>query len=232
MVKLWHISDTHSYHSLLTIPKDVDIVIFSGDESNYFDVFKNEQECRNFITWYSGLNIKNKIFVAGNHSSAIAKGHITKENFNSAGIIYLENDSISIEGLNIWGSPITPTFGNWHFMKSRDKLHDLWQTIPEDADIIISHGPPKGSLDLSYSRENVLEFCGCTSLAKRCAVIQPKLMLFGHIHNCQEIINAGVLYKDNTYYSNGSVMTDGKFGKLSSNGNLFEIDDNKNVRIL
>jgi hypothetical protein len=55
--------------------------------------------------------------------------------------------------------------------------------------------------------------------------LEPKLVLFGHIHNCQDIINACTMqlsgYK--TIYSNGSVVTDGKFGRVSSNGNILEI---------
>jgi Icc-related predicted phosphoesterase len=110
-------------------------------------------------------------------------------------------------------------------MKARDKIYKVWDSIPDDTDIVIVHGPPKGILDLSYNRNNQLEFCGCSALAKRIRKIQPKLCLFGHIHNCEDIINAGYTkHSDyNTIYSNGSVVTDGKFGKLSSNGNIFEI---------
>jgi hypothetical protein len=50
-------------------------------------------------------------------------------------------------------------------------------------------------------------------------------MLFGHIHNCDDVINSGTRTVDglDTIFSNGSVVTDGKFGRLSSNGNIFEI---------
>jgi hypothetical protein len=56
-------------------------------------------------------------------------------------------------------------------------------------------------------------------------LLKPKLCLFGHIHNNEDIINAGTMKLSNhdTIYSNGSVVTDGKFGKLSSHGNTFEI---------
>ena len=55
--------------------------------------------------------------------------------------------------------------------------------------------------------------------------LNPKLCLFGHIHNCEDIINAGImkLSATDTTFSNGSVVTDGKFGQLSSNGNIFEL---------
>ena len=59
----------------------------------------------------------------------------------------------------------------------------------------------------------------------RLRVVKPKFMMFGHIHNNEDIINAGtrVVYGLDTIFSNGSVVTDRKFGKLSSNGNIFEI---------
>jgi Icc-related predicted phosphoesterase len=110
-------------------------------------------------------------------------------------------------------------------MKARHKTHELWQQIPDDTDIVVVHGPPATILDLSYNRENQLESCGDSALMKRIIDINPKLCLFGHIHNCKDIINAGTrkLSIRDTIYSNGSVVTDGKFGKLSSNGNIFEI---------
>lgn len=224
-MKIWHISDSHTYHGLLDIPEDIDIVIFSGDCSNPRDPYKNEQEVRNFIFWFSKLPIKYKIMIAGNHDTSIEKGFIDKLTIQSLGIIYLENDYTIIEGIKIFGSPYTPTFGDWAFMKARDKIYKLWEIIPDDTDIIIVHGPPKGVLDLSYNRINELEFCGCLSLKKRILNIQPKLCLFGHIHNTEDIINAGIMklseYK--TIFSNGSIVTDGKFGRLSSNGNILEI---------
>ena len=78
---------------------------------------------------------------------------------------------------------------------------------------------------LSYDVTGKLEFCGDASLKKRMLDVKPKLCLFGHIHNCEDITNAGTmkLSISDTIYSNGSVVTDRKFGKLSSNGNQFEI---------
>lgn len=225
-MKIWHISDTHGYHGLLKIPEGIDMVIHSGDASNYREPYKNEQEMRNFIYWFSSLPIKHKVYVAGNHDTSIEKRLITKDDFDNECIYYLENDGVEIEGIKIWGSPHTPQFGDWAFMKSRAKLYDkVWAHIPKDSDIVIVHGPPKGIMDLSLDRFNVLERCGCSSLKKCILEIEPKLVLFGHIHNCKDIINAGVLRlsQSETIFSNGSVVTDGKFGNLSSNGNILTI---------
>jgi Icc-related predicted phosphoesterase len=231
-MKIYHISDTHTYHDLLNIPEDIDLVIHSGDCSNPRDPYTNEPEVRNFIHWFKSLPIKHKIYVAGNHDCSIEKKLVTKKDFEGYNIIYLENDYVTIEGLKIFGSPHTPNFGNWAFMKDRSKLNRVWEHVDEGVDIFIVHGPPKGVLDLSYSRDHILEFCGCSALRKQIVGrIKPKLVCFGHIHSTQDIQNNGVLYQNGIYFSNGSVVTDGKFGKLTSNGNIFEIDNNKNIKI-
>jgi len=226
-MKIWHISDTHTYHNLLEVPTDIDMVIFSGDCSNPRDPYPNEVEVRGFIDWYRSLKIQYKIFVAGNHDTSIENKFVTSEDFARHNIIYLENEDVIIDGIKIFGSPHTPTFGyGWAFNKDRTKLDRIWRNIiDEDVDIVINHGPPKGILDLSLDRAGNLERCGDKSLLNRVMEVNPKLCLFGHIHNHQDIINQGTMKLSglDTIFSNGSVMKDGRFGKLTSNGNILEI---------
>jgi Icc-related predicted phosphoesterase len=225
-MKIWHISDTHGFHDLLKVPNGIDMVIHSGDCSNYRDPYSNESEVRNFIDWYKELPIKHKVYVAGNHDTSIEKGLVKASEFYENNIHYLENDYVTIEGIKIFGSPHTPQFGNWAFMKDRVKLERFWRVaIHEPCDIIVVHGPPKGCLDKSYDRDNYMESCGDKSLLNLVLDMQPKYMLFGHIHNTKDILNAGMLELSgcSTWFSNGSVVTDGKFGKLTSNGNILEI---------
>jgi len=226
-MKIWHISDTHTYHRLLEVPTDIDMVIFSGDCSNPKDPYPNEVEVRGFIDWFASLKIQYKIFVAGNHDTSIENKFVTSEDFARRNIIYLENEDVIIDGIKIFGSPYTPTFGyGWSFNKDRTKLERIWRNIiDEDVDIIITHGPPKGTLDLSFDRNGNLERCGDKSLLNRVMEVNPKLCLFGHIHNHQDIINQGTMKLSGlqTIFSNGSVMKDGRFGKLTSSGNIFEL---------
>jgi len=226
-MRIWHISDTHTYHNLLEVPTDIDMVIFSGDCSNPKDPYPNEVEVRAFIDWFGDLPIKHKVFVAGNHDTSIEKGLVTKDDFDQNYIYYLENTSVEIEGIKIFGSPYTPTFGyGWAFNKDRTKLERFWRNIiDEDVDIVINHGPPKGILDLSTNRNGITERCGDKSLLNKVMEVNPKLCLFGHIHNHQDIINQGTIKLSglDTIFSNGSVMKDGSFGKLTSNGNIFEL---------
>lgn len=230
-MKILHISDTHAFHG--TFPdsrfEGIDLVIHSGDCSNWKDPYLNEQEVRNFIEWYKHVPIKNKIYVAGNHDTSIERRMVTPGDFAEAGIIYLENASTIIDGIKFWGSPITPTFYDWAFMKARDKIYKVWELIPEDTDVLIVHGPPKGIRDLSFNRNGELEMCGCLALMKRCYALKDKLKLvaFGHIHNMDGIdYNQGVSQysRTPTIFSNAACVYDGKWELgLTSFGNIIEI---------
>lgn len=228
-MKILHISDTHGFHGMFPNERfdGIDVVIHSGDCSNWRDPFRNEPEVRSFIHWYSSIPVKHKIFVAGNHDTSIERRMVTPADFAQAGIIYLENASTTIDGVKFWGSPITPTFGDWAFMKRREKIGRVWDTIPEDTDVIIVHGPPKGVRDLSFDREGNLEMCGCSALAKRVWVLQPKLVAFGHIHNMDGVItNQGVAHYSHTktIFSNAACVYDGKFNLgLTSHGNIIDL---------
>lgn len=224
-MKIWHISDSHTLHNRLIVPEGIDMVIFSGDCSNPREVEQSRVEIIDFLNWFDLLPIKHKVFVAGNHDIAIERGRILKEEFHNRMIHYLENDWVKIEGFKIWGSPITPTFGTgWAFNKSRATINRVWEHIPDDTDIIVTHGPPMGILDLSEDRDGNIDMCGCSALLKRVLSIRPKLVCFGHIHTDGIYLNAGTrtLRNNPTIFSNGTV-TDDRITKITGNGNIIEL---------
>jgi len=226
-MKIWHISDTHGFHNQLVIPEGIDLVIHTGDASNYLDPYTNEPEVRKFIDWYEQISIPNKIFIPGNHDTSIERGLVRASDFISRGIHILNHDWMDVNGIKIFGSPYTPTYGQWAFMKSRETINRVWEQIPEGMDIIAVHGPCKGILDLSRDRQNVLEFCGDGALRKHVLNrVKPKYFLSGHIHNFEEIINTGFRHLPDygITFSNAAGVTDGKFNYgLTYNGNIFEI---------
>ena len=168
----------------------------------------NEQEVRDFAEWYSSLNIKYKILVAGNHDTSVEKRLIDKEFFKSKGIIYIEHESIQILGLNIFGSPYTPAFHNWAFNIGRGKLDRYWAEIPRNTDILVTHGPPKYILDNDMDRQ-----LGCSALYKRALKLKNlKFHQFGHIHNRRSsgdiYINRGIFQQlpDSPKFINASFV--------------------------
>lgn len=222
-MKILHISDTHCNHYQLVIPNDIDMIIHSGDESNSPRI-DNVGECRDFLEWYSQVPVRYKILVAGNHSTVIFNRWITKAEIEAYGIIYLEHEYIELEGIKIFGSPYTPTYGSWSFMKSRATINRLWETVIEPADILILHGPPKGILDLSYDQGGKLERCGDNTLHKLIKGMKPKLVCFGHIHDNQDILNFGTFTRNGITYSNAAAVKDGEMDKgIKHHGNLFNL---------
>jgi Icc-related predicted phosphoesterase len=222
------ISDTHSMHNNFedSYFKDVDMVIHAGDCSNYRDPYRNEQEVRDFITWFSSLSVKYKIYIAGNHDTSIEHGLITEDNFKQANITYLEHEDIEIEGIRLFGSPYTPRFNDWAFNVNQNKMDRIWRNTPENTDILITHGPPKYILDISTDREGTIEYCGDKALLNKVLEVQPKYHIFGHIHNFKEHYNAGTktIPKCKTTFVNASCVYDGKFTLgLTSFGHKFTI---------
>ena len=217
-MKIGCISDTHCFHGLFDYSEfdGLDMLLFAGDCSTVYLRHVNLVEVLNFIEWFESIPIKYKIWVAGNHDTSIeSKLVIPKEILKSS--VYLEHDEVVVEGLRIFGSPYTPTFGNWAFMKSRTSINRVWETLPDEIDILITHGPPKGILDLSYNQQTkALEKCGDSSLFKKVMKIKPKLHVFGHIHNNEDNYNAGHFFANDINFINASCVEDGKFGRLSS----------------
>ena len=224
-MKIWHISDTHMNHDQLEIPAGCDLVVHSGDASNWADPYRNESEMRAFIDWFSTLPIPRKIFVPGNHDTSVDKGLVPRDLIEHRGITLLIDQGVEIEGLRFWGTPWTPRFGNWSWMVDRGTINRKWEQIPDDTDVLISHGPPYGVLDATYNHQNKVELVGCSALAKRVTKIEPRLMMFGHVHSTDDIRNAGIreISGYRTRFSNASCCDDGRMGVVTSHGNVIEI---------
>lgn len=206
--------------------KDIDMVIHSGDCSNWRDPARNSHEVFEFLEWYMTVPVEHKIYVAGNHDTSIERRLHKNENFEDRGIIYLEHDWVAIGDLKIFGSPYTPTFGEWSFMKSRQTINRVWDAMPTDIDILVTHGPAKGVRDLTEERDGELKQCGDSALMKWIFKHRPKAHLFGHIHDMDGIHNQGIarFSKIDTIFSNGTCVHDGKFDLgLTSFGNVLDI---------
>ncbi len=193
-MKVIAISDTHGYHDLLTLPSG-DVLIHAGDVSSQ----GSKQEVQDFLQWFSDLNYEHKIFIAGNHDFFFERAdsdmitYIIPDN-----VIYLNDSGISIGGLNIWGSPVTPWFFDWAFNRHRGAdIKKHWDLIPQNTDILITHGPVYGVLDRTIHGQRV----GCEVLKEAIHVIKPKIHIFGHIHE-----SYGQVQTMDTLYINASVL--------------------------
>ena len=176
------LSDTHNCNEQIDVPSG-DILIHSGDAT----IQGTDQEIIEFIYWFSNLPHKYKIFVAGNHDWLFEiDNRYSRLLLADSGIIYLQDSSTEIDGVKIYGSPWQPRFFDWAFNLNRGcEIAEKWKLIPDDIDILITHGPPNGILDV-VPRQGWDENSGCEELRKKvekmAAKGRLKLHVFGHIH--------------------------------------------------
>ena len=195
------ISDTHGAHSQIKhIPK-CDVLIHAGD----FSGESGQAATRDFLTWFEGCGSMPKVLVAGNHNSQCVKWPglfkaMVEELAPS--VRYLGDSGCVIDGVKFWGSPYTSTFLNWYFMEDDGAAMDRHcDMVPDDTDVLVTHGPPYGYLDKANHGGHNL---GSMSWRKCMERVKPKLMVFGHIHGGHGytklhhgcLINASLLDED------------------------------------
>jgi hypothetical protein len=216
------ISDTHSLHPMMgyDLPEG-DVLIHSGDCTN-----KGEKhDVENFVHWFMDLKYDTKVFVAGNHDFAFEnhryphhKGDydwfhnlMTEENLSQSNVTYLEDNELILHSpefsrpIKFWGSPWQPEFYNWAFNLPRqgEELEKYWSMIPDDTDVLITHGPPHQCRDFVQDRFGG-HSVGCELLAFHVEQrIKPLLHVFGHIHGAY-----GPMYKNDTLFVNASICTE------------------------
>jgi len=161
-------------HRQLAIP-DGDVLIHAGD----IGVERNINRLVDFNDWLGELPHKHKIVIPGNHDVAIETSQLMAREILS-NCHFLIDEEVVIEGIKFWGSPWQPEFCNWSWNLPRGKaLEKVWSWIPDDTDVLITHGPPRGILDLVVV--GALHE-GCTDLRIRVFDVKPKVHIFGHIH--------------------------------------------------
>ena len=194
-MKIVAISDSHGQHLSLQLPAG-DMLIHAGDISGRGSL----AAVKHFLQWFSSQDYKYKIFIAGNHDFLFERE--TDEFIQSLipeDVIYLNDSGVEIEGIHIWGSPVQPWFHNWAFNRIRGKdIQKHWDLIPTNTDILITHGPPMGVLDRTVHGNMQV---GCQNLMDTIQKIQPKVHIFGHIHEAY-----GVEEQDGIKFINASVL--------------------------
>jgi Icc-related predicted phosphoesterase len=199
-MKLVLISDTHTMHEDLILPQG-DILIHSGD----FSGRGKPHEVEEFFGWLErqSKNFKHIVFIAGNHELSFDyKSTWVVDAIKSlpTNVHYLEDSEIIIDDIKFYGSPWQPEFFDWAFNLPRGKkLEEKWEMIPNDTDVLITHGPPMYILD--YTLRDMINV-GCLALYNKVIQIKPKLHVFGHIHE-----GYGIKEQDGTMFVNASSAT-------------------------
>jgi predicted phosphohydrolase len=135
-----------------------------------------------FFEWFGTLPHRHKVVIAGNHDFGFERMAEQAEALVPANVIYLRDAGCEVEGLRLWGSPWQPWFMDWAFNLERGpEIAEKWAMIPDDVQVLITHGPPLGVLDLTQNRPP--EHAGCADLGIRITQLPDlRLHVFGHIH--------------------------------------------------
>ena len=220
------ISDTHAKHNQVVTTTSMrkpnqdldlpggDLLIHAGD---FMTTGYSKYEAEDFFKWYDAIdNYDNKVFIAGNHDRVMqddpewAQGILT----GYKTIDYLQDEDFAIygdgpngdmpeENVRVYGSPWQPWFYDWAFNLPRngDKLKSKWNAIPTNTDILVTHGPAWGILDVPGGTNIRV---GCELLAEHFnTVARPKIHVCGHIHG-----SYGYQFDGQTHYFNASLLNE------------------------
>lgn len=176
-MKITAISDTHEKHNYIDSIEETDVLIHAGDVTGN----GSTRKLNLFLDWIETQEYEDCIIIAGNHDYCFEDDDtIARNMLEGRDIHYLFDDRITINGLKFYGTPWQPYFCNWAFnIRSEEKLAKKYSKIPDDTDILITHTPPYKILDKSIHGN---EHTGSEALREKVFDVQPKVHIFGHIH--------------------------------------------------
>lgn len=192
-MKIDCISDLHGHYPKL---KGGDLLIVAGD----LTARHTPVEAVIFLTWLTEQNYRKIIFISWNHDTQLVEEGEYRVFFDGKifdldwpkNIEYLCDSGTEFEGFKIWGSPWTKTFEGMNpkckafTVDTEEELAIKFSLIPEDVDILVTHGPPKGILDWNKNGEQ----CGSVALFERSRRLKNlKLFCFGHVHEAYSVID-------------------------------------------
>jgi len=199
------LSDTHSLHERMKHPVPAgDVLIHCGD----FCGQSNLANIEDFAQWFGRFPHEHKVVIAGNHDIPLEQDAENAEKLLSS-FHYLRDSAVTLDSVKLYGSPWQPEFFNWAFNLPRGAdLARMWANIPEDTNVLVTHGPPHGILDACPGMRNPHRHVhvGCEELNKRVQQLPDlKAHAFGHIHE-----GSGVYVRSRVTYVNASIC-DGKY---------------------
>ncbi|KAL8677641.1 MAG: hypothetical protein Q9186_005947 [Xanthomendoza sp. 1 TL-2023] len=196
------ISDTHNAapDASFKLPA-ADVLIHAGDLTN----LGKYTELRKTFDWIEKADFEVKIVIAGNHDitldatfyeqhgahhhgqqlqDAVACGTLIEEypsitflNHEHAEVTLVKPDGPRTT-FKVFGSPMSPARGVWAFGYQPAIASTLWDDIPQDTDILVTHTPPKDHCDTSRDRGPA----GCEALRQALGRVRPLLAVCGHVH--------------------------------------------------
>lgn len=192
-MKITVISDLHGH--LIDI-EPTDLLLIAGDIVGSSNVDSQAKWLRTeFGNWLDKIPAKEVVGISGNHDRIFQDKPYLVPKLRWT---YLQDHGTKLFGLKIWGTPHQKTFHNWAFNLEEPELAEKFNLIPEGTDVVVAHSPPYGIGDAARKDEpgipyhlRELEHVGSPSLSERILKVNPKLFVWGHIHEARGIYKVG-----------------------------------------
>ena len=189
------ISDLHG--TLIDI-EPCNLVLICGDtvplniQSNSKKTYKWFQTV--FKEWTDNLLCNKVLFIAGNHDLGLEHHQERYEKLfpEDNKVTYLCNTSYDYKGIKIFGTPYCKQFGHWAFNRDDSTLIKLFEEIPYNLDILISHDAPYGCTDVCLQQLDWISKDHLGNMPLRNAIIEknPKIVFHGHLHSSSHLFES------------------------------------------
>ena len=183
-MKICAISDIHG--DLIEIP-ECDVLCICGDIFS-LEIQRNPTECHEwffseFLPWAEACSCEQVYYIAGNHDFFFE--NFDAEKGNSDKVVYLENDLIEYKGIKFYGTPYCKQCGIWAFTRSPRELKGIFNKIPYNVDVLLTHDAPYGVSDICLEPTpwNTGEHIGNSQLEEAIIEKKPTFNLHGHLHS-------------------------------------------------
>jgi Icc-related predicted phosphoesterase len=196
MMRLLCLSDMHGQLRPYDAPQfTAHVAVIAGDvtpaQHRYYGgrpeglLAQEQWFAHTFLPWVQMLPVEHVVMTWGNHDH-LGEHPDRYRSLLPSNVHVLVNESCVIDGMHFHGVPQTPRFHDWAFNEddTDTALGRRWSQVPEGTDVLISHGPPRGSVDWVHDRRS--ERVGSLTQAQWLQSNPPNLpsmIVCGHLHS-------------------------------------------------
>ena len=189
---------------MLPLP-DGDVLVHAGDSTGSGSL----PQIDDFTRWMGSQPHRHKVLIAGNHDFAFDSSlrdpvwaEWARNMCENNGVTYLCGEEATIEGVKFYGFPWQPIYKWMAFNARQGELWGRLKLVPENTNVLITHGPPLGIFDYI---PDIAEHVGSFEIAKTIDRLpQLKAHVFGHIH---EGYGMSTRESDGIKFANASICT-------------------------
>lgn len=135
-----------------------------------------------FVWWLANVPASDVVMIAGNHDYVFESAEPRVRDLLSDWV-YLRDEPAIVQGVNFYGLPWVPNLPSWAFYGDYAKLTEVYDKVPAETDVLLTHGPPFGYGDLTESNGyGPAEHVGTPQCLSAIQRVAPRITATGHIH--------------------------------------------------